>query len=172
MYAGVGGEVLYRPWGKRWALGLEVDYVQQREFDRGFELSDYKTVTGFAKWYYEVPYQDLRVELNVGRYLAEDIGATFKISRTFDNGTEIGAFATLTDVPFEDFGEGSFDKGIVIKIPFHTLSFFDTKRIYSTIIKPLTRDGGAQVWSGAPLYDTTHQYSLGQIRRNWEAVFE
>ena len=172
MYAGVGGEALYRPYGKRWALALEVDYVRQRDFDRGFGLRDYKTVTGFAKWYYEVPYEDLRVELNVGRYLAEDIGATFKVSRTFDNGTEIGAFATLTDVPFRTFGEGSFDKGIVIKIPFHLFSFFDTKQVYSTVIKPLTRDGGAQVWSGAPLYDTVQQFSLGNIRRNWEAVFE
>lgn len=172
MYAGIGTEILYRPYGKRWAVALEVDYVQQREFDRGFELRDYNTVTGFAKWYYEIPYQDLKVELNVGRYLAEDIGATFKVSRTFDNGTEIGAFATLTDVPFEEFGEGSFDKGIIIKIPFHSFSFFDTKRIYSTVIKPLTRDGGAQVWSGTPLYETTHQYSLGNIRRNWGAVFE
>lgn len=172
MYAGVGGEVLYRPYGKRWALALEVDYVGQRDFDRGFGLRDYKTVTGFAKWYYEVPYEDLRVEVNVGRYLAEDIGATFKVSRTFDNGTEIGAFATLTDVPFDEFGEGSFDKGIIIKIPFHLFSFFDTKRVYSTVIKPLTRDGGAQVWSGTPLYDMTQQFSLGNIRRNWEAVFE
>lgn len=172
MYAGVGTEVMYRPYGKRWALALEVEYVQQREFDRGFKLRDYNTITGFAKWYYEVPYQDLKVEIHVGRYLAEDIGATFKVSRTFDNGTEIGAFATLTDVPFKKFGEGSFDKGIIIKIPFHSFSFFDTKRIYSTIIKPLTRDGGAQVWSGTPLYDTTHQYSLGNIRRNWGAVFE
>lgn len=172
MYAGVGGEALYRPYGKRWAVGLEVDYVQQRDFGRGFGLRDYKTVTGFAKWYYEVPYEDLRVELNVGRYLAEDIGATFKISRTFDNGTEIGAFATLTDVPFETFGEGSFDKGVIIKIPFHLFSFFDTKQVYSTVIRPLTRDGGAQVWSGTPLYDMTQQFTLGNIRRDWEAVFE
>ena len=172
MYAGVGGEALYRPYGKRWALALEVDYVKQRDFDRGFGLRDYKTVTGFAKWYYEVPYEDVRVELNVGRYLAKDIGATFKISRTFDNGTEIGAFATLTDVPFETFGEGSFDKGVIIKIPFHLFSFFDTKQVYSTIIRPLTRDGGAQVWSGPPLYDLTQQFTLGNIRRNWEAIFE
>lgn len=172
MYVGVGGEALYRPYGKRWAVGLEVDYVRQRDFDRGFGLRDYKTVTGFAKWYYEVPYEDLRVELNVGRYLAEDIGATFKISRTFDNGTEIGAFATLTDVPFETFGEGSFDKGVIIKIPFHLFSFFDTKQVYSTVIRPLTRDGGAQVWSGPPLYDLTQQFTLGNIRRNWEAIFE
>lgn len=172
MYAGVGGEVLYRPYGKRWALALEVDYVRQRNFDRGFGLQDYETVTGFAKAYYEVPYQNLQLELNVGRYLAEDIGATLKISRKFNNGTEIGAFATLTDVPFNEFGEGSFDKGIIVKIPFHLFSFFDTKQIYSTVIRPLTRDGGAQVWSGTPLYDVTQQFSLGNIRRNWEAVFE
>ena len=172
MYGGAGAEILYRPYGKRWAVALEAEYVKQREFDRGFRFRDYETVTGFAKFYYEIPYEDLTVELNAGRYLAEDWGATFRITKTFDNGTEIGAFATFTDVPFDEFGEGSFDKGIIVKIPFHTFSFFDTKRIYSTVIRPLTRDGGAQVWSGTPLYDSTHGYSLGQIRRNWKAVFQ
>ena len=43
--------------------------------------------------------------------------ATFSLSRTFNNGWEIGAYATLTDVKFSTFGEGSFDKGITLKAP-------------------------------------------------------
>ena len=60
---------------------------------------------------------DWNVKLDAGRYLAGDYGATFSLSRTFNNGWEIGAFATLTDVKFSTFGEGSFDKGITLKAP-------------------------------------------------------
>ena len=52
------------------------------------------------------------VEINAGRYLAGDWGATTTISRKFGSGWEVGGYATLTDVPFDTFGEGSFDKAM------------------------------------------------------------
>lgn len=171
MYGGVGSEVLYAPFGKRWAVALEANHVRKRDFDRGFGFQDYEVTTGFAKFYYQSDYEDLRFEVDAGRYLAGDYGATFKVFRTFDNGMEIGAFATFTDVPFEDFGEGSFDKGITFRIPFHALSLYDTKSRYAVDIKPLTRDGGAQLWSGEPLYDLVSPYSFQNIVRTWKAVF-
>ena len=35
----------------------------------------------------------------------------------FGSGWEVGGYATLTDVPFDTFGEGSFDKAIYVSIP-------------------------------------------------------
>ena len=64
---------------------------------------------GHISFYYDAGMFDL--EINAGRYLAGDWGATTTISRVFGNGWEVGG-ATFTDVPFETFGEGSFDKGI------------------------------------------------------------
>ena len=55
------------------------------------------------------------LKLMVEDILAGDYGSTFSLSRTFNNGWEIGAYATLTDVKFSTFGEGSFDKGITLK---------------------------------------------------------
>ena len=55
------------------------------------------------------------------KYLLENIlgdeGLTFDISRSFANGTKFGIFASFTDVSSEQFGEGSFDKGIYFNIP-------------------------------------------------------
>ena len=45
---------------------------------------------------------------------AGDYGATFSLSRTFNNGWDL-LFATLTDVRFY-LWEGSFDKGITLKV--------------------------------------------------------
>ena len=38
-------------------------------------------------------------------------------SRSFKNGTEFGVFFSKTNVSTEEFGEGSFDKGIFFNIP-------------------------------------------------------
>jgi hypothetical protein len=57
----------------------------------------------------------------------------------------VGLWATLTDVPFDDFVEGSFDKGIFLKIPFDSLLGGNTRSSYSTRIRPIQRDGGARL---------------------------
>lgn len=74
MYAGVGGEALYRPMGERWAVGLDMNWVKQRDFDQGFGLRDYSTITGNATLYYRSSFQDILGALSVGRYLARDLG--------------------------------------------------------------------------------------------------
>ena len=73
-----------------------------------FGLRDYAITMGHISFYFD-PGSNFDLEINLGRYLAGDWGATTKISRQFGNGWEVGAYATLTDVPFETFGEGSFD---------------------------------------------------------------
>jgi len=87
------------------------------------------------------------VAFHAGRYLAKDIGGTVEVRRTFDNGWMVGLWATLTDVPFEKFGEGSFDKGIYLRIPFDILSKGNTRASYNAAVRPILRDGGARLES-------------------------
>ncbi len=76
MFGGVGGEILYAPHGKRWAVGADYNYVRQRDFDAGFGFQDYDIWTGHLNFYYDLPFYNMNAELNVGRYLAGDDGAT------------------------------------------------------------------------------------------------
>lgn len=144
MYSGVGFDALYQPFQSRLAFGLSGNYVQQREFDRSFRHRDYKTSTAFASVYWATPFYNYDVALHAGRYLAKDIGATLEVRRTFDNGWSLGLWATITDVPFETFGEGSFDKGIFLKIPIGAFGS-SGKAHYATRIRPIMRDGGARI---------------------------
>ncbi len=123
MFAGASAELLWKPVDSRLALGAELNYVVQRDYDLGFGAQDfadlggvYDVVTGHGSVYYDFE-NDFHGRIDVGRYLAGDWGATFALDREFANGWRVGAYATLTDVPFEDFGEGSFDKGIQLTIP-------------------------------------------------------
>ena len=145
MYGGVGGEILYSPYMERWGLGFNVNAVKQRAFERNFRFRDYETVTAFASLYYAAPVYDVDLALHVGRYLAEDRGYTLEARRTFDSGFSIGGFFTRTDVSAEDFGEGSFDKGLYFRIPFNGILPGNTRAAYSTILRPLERDGGRRL---------------------------
>jgi len=167
MYSGVGGEILWRPFDKPFAIGANINGVRQREFDKGFGLRDYKTVTGHVSLYWATPWKGFDVAVHAGRYLARDIGATFEVQKRFSNGWSVGAFATLTDVPFEVFGEGSFDKGLVFRIPFDLYSTKNTRGAYRTIIRSINRDGGRMLdnWPGA-LWENMRGTMADQLRRN------
>ena len=107
------------------------------------------------------------VNVQGGLYLAGDYGATFEITRKFDSGVEIGAYATLTDVPFDEFGEGSFDKGLIIRVPFGWIAPFNTKYETSTYLSSLVRDGGQRLYDVNPLWDSLRETSEPEIRRTW-----
>ena len=155
MYGGVGGEVLYSPFKQRWALGLNVNAVKQREFKRNFKFRDYETVTAHVSAYYASPFYNVDLAIHVGRYLAEDRGYTVEARRTFDSGFSLGGFFTRTNVSAEDFGEGSFDKGLFFRIPLDRILPGNTRAAYSTILRPLERDGGRRLenFSGSLWFD-------------------
>ena len=168
MYGGVGGEIVWRPAGEDWALGADLYYLKQRDFDRMFAFRDYDVVTGHVSLYWQNAFwRGVNVNVHVGRYLAGDYGATFEITRKFDSGVEIGAYATLTDVPFDEFGEGSFDKGLIIRVPFGWIAPFNTKYETSTYLSSLVRDGGQRLYDVNPLWDSLRETSEPEIRRTW-----
>lgn len=170
MYAGVSAELLWKPVDSRLALGVEVNYVQQRDFDQLFGLRDYDILTGHVSAYYDFG-QGYHGQLDVGRYLVGDVGATFSLDREFANGWRLGAFATLTDVSPEDFGEGSFDKGFRITIPLSVVSGRPTRRASDLTIRPLTRDGGARLDLRDRLYEQVRDYHRPELEKKWGRVW-
>jgi hypothetical protein len=151
MYSGAGAEILWQRSDLPFAVGANLNGVVQREFDKMFGVRDYKTVTGHVSFFWATPIKNVDVAVHAGRYLARDTGATIEVSKRFANGWTVGAFATLTDVPFEKFGEGSFDKGLIFSIPFDLYSPRNTGGGYRTILRPINRDGGRMLdnWPGS-----------------------
>ncbi len=166
-FGGFGGELLYRPSNSRLAWGVEAFYVKQRGFETLFKFRDYDVVTGHASVYWDTPYNNWNVALHAGRYLAGDLGATLEVSRRFPNGWEVGAFATLTDVPFDEFGEGSFDKGLTLRIPFDWGLPRDTQSAGRLTIRPVQRDGGARLRVSNRLFSLTQPVSRGEVASQW-----
>ena len=171
MFGGISAEALWKPVGSRLALGVEANYVKQRAFDDILGFQDYSVATGHASAYYEFG-GGFTGQLDVGRYLAGDVGATVSLEREFNNGWRVGGFFTLTDVSAEDFGEGSFDKGITLTVPIDWLIGKPDQRTASTTIRPLTRDGGARLDVQGRLYEQVRSGHRESLVGNWSGVWE
>lgn len=184
MFGGISTEVLWKPADQRWAIGAEVNYVAQRAPDQGlgFNLpqslyqtdepgtetgpSSYRVLTGHVSGYYAFD-NGFNLQLDVGRYLAGDVGATFTVEREFGNGWRVGAFATKTDVSAEEFGSGSFDKGIKLEIPFAWATGSPTRKTAQTVLRPFGRDGGQRLELDGRLYDTVRDYQATGLDQQW-----
>lgn len=166
MFAGLSSEILWYPQGSRLALGADLNYVAQRDPYSRLGLTDYRIATGHASAYYDFG-NSYRGQVDVGRYLAGDWGSTVTLAREFDNGFKIGAFFTLTDVPFDDFGEGSFDKGISFSIPLTWISGDPSRRGFAQTIRPIQRDGGAQLSVAHRLYEEVRGANASELEHHW-----
>jgi hypothetical protein len=155
MFAGVGGEYLWRPTDSKIAVGADINRVRQRQFNVWTSLQNYAVTTGHLTTYWDTGLQDILVKLSYGKYLAGDIGGTLDLSRVFQNGVKIGAYATRTNVDYAQFGEGSFDKGVYLSIPFDAFFARHSDSSADLLFTPLIRDGGAMLFRKYRLYDMT-----------------
>ena len=168
MYGGAAGEVLWRPYGRRWAIGVDVNYLKQRDYNQAFDFRNYKIATGFIDFYYQLPIYNVLARLSAGRYLAGDKGATVDLSRQFANGVRAGIFATKTNVSAAQFGEGSFDKGVYIVLPLDLFFTSSSQAYASALFRPTTRDGGQRALDGKSLYSVTDGHSPSAFASGWD----
>ena len=171
MYGGISTELLWKPVASRLGLGVEANYVRQRDFDQRLSFRDYTVFTGHASAYYDFGKGYLG-QVDVGRYLAGDVGATFSMDRMFDNGWQVGAFFTLTNVSAADFGEGSFDKGIRFAIPVGWFLGKPSRQRVGTTIRPIQRDGGQKLMVAGRLYGQVRQADRRALVSQWARVWE
>ncbi len=179
MYAGASGEVLWKPVGSRFAVGAELNYILRRDFDQLFGVQDMFTVDPVTGIRREIPnvnghisaYYDFgngfHGQLDVGRYLAGDYGATIALDREFANGWRVGAYATVSNASFEDFGEGSFDKGLRFSIPLTAFLGTPSRQVNQVEIQSLSRDGGARLNVNGRLYEQVRDYHQPDAAKSW-----
>ena len=172
MFGGVGGEFLYRPFDKNYAIGAELWRVQKRDFNMRLSFADYKTTTGHVNFYYLEPSTKVLFAVKGGKFLAKDSGFNFDFSIRFQSGMRVGAYFALTDISKEEFGEGSFDKGFYFQIPLALFLEGYTKRKIPWGLRPLTRDGAASIVHGQTIWGVTGEADRNSITRSWNEIYD
>lgn len=165
-YGGVSAEALWKPVNSPLAFGAEINRVRKRDFDGLFGFRNYEVTTGHVSAYYEFA-GGYSAQLDIGQYLAGDRGATISVTREFANGWRVGAYATKTDMSAEDFGEGSFDKGITLSIPVSWATGQPSKDRVGGNLRSLSRDGGSRVRVDGRLYDQVRDSHSVKLYEGW-----
>lgn len=166
MFGGVSTELLFKPVNSDWAVGGEVAYVRQREFDQLFEFQDYEVITGHGSVYYDFD-NGFHGQLDVGRYLAGDWGATLAVDREFENGWRVGAFATVTDVSFDGEIDSGVDYGIRVEIPIDFVVGQPTQRTLGTTLGAPERDDGQRLDLDGRLYEEIRDGHYTNLSEGW-----
>ena len=168
MFGGVSTELLWKPVSSNLGLGLEVNYAAQRNTDMmfGFDEYDYDVVTGHVSAYYDLG-NGYHTQLDLGKYLAGDWGATLSLDREYDNGIRVGAYVTRTDMDMDDYGDGAYAKGVRVTIPQDFLTGTATQRSYGGTLRTEVGDGGARLAVDGRLYDLVREGHGADLADTW-----
>lgn len=175
MYGGAGGEILYRPFGKNWALGLETALALKRDPYSIFALNfngDH-IITSHLNGYYEIPDTRLTLHASAGRYLAGDIGAGLDLTQTFDNGVKISASTTVTNRRDADiiYGDTTYTfTGMSLTLPLGSLPFVSDGSKASFNAQALGRNTAQRLDIPHKLYNETDVLSYRHITRQWSRL--
>lgn len=164
MYGGVAAEVLWMPAGRRWALGAEADLLAQRDTDGGlgFDEFDYQVFSGHVSGYLDLG-QGYQGRLDLGRYLAGDMGGTLALARRFENGWQIGGWLTQTDAT----PAGEVTGGLVMTIPMTWLTGQPGRVERALVLQEIRSDAGARLALDGRLHDQVIDYSVRGLDEQW-----
>lgn len=175
MYAGYGGELLYRPFGPRYTLGIEGWHTLKRDpvTQSALGIAGESTFSGFANAWYDIPVIDATAKLKAGRFLAGDVGGTLALEKMFDNGVKLEGFVSISNnADFDQFGGTTHAyNGIRLTIPFyHGLGSRRVKTATRLEAAPFARDSAQTLENPMPLYELTEPFSYRHMEEHWNDI--
>jgi hypothetical protein len=170
-YAGAAAELLYYPAGSDWAVGIEGGIFKKRNYrGLGFQ-STLRQLHGFeptfhhynvlsqslATFYYDLRPMCLDFAFSMGKYLANDWGASLQVERYFDSGLKIGCWMSYTSKEDRVNGDTHYaDKGVIISVPLDFFMTRHTRARWNYGLSAWLRDIGARASTGYRLYPTIY----------------
>ena len=172
MFGGVSAEILWKDAVSPISYGLELNYALQRDPDSLLGFDDYDVLSGHGSIYWDTGWNGVFAQLDAGRYLAGDWGATLTVSRRFENGWEIAGYLTDTDANTSGSTTGNFDKGVRLTVPLAWTVPFPTRRRLVVPFRDLARDDGARIDISNRLYPMVREVDRNRLGENWAAFWQ
>jgi hypothetical protein len=164
-YGGLAAEILWYPMQCNFAFGFEAAILRKRTFSGvGFTDSirklhgyhpSYQKFLGsqaFFNTYYHFDSVDIDLELNTGKFLANDVGTRILLTKTYPSGTAVSIWCTYTNGNDKINGRRYYDKGIEVSIPLDIFYSYSSKKQWKYAIAAWLRDVGAVSATGKTLY--------------------
>jgi len=176
MYAGAGIEILYRPFGKTWAIGAESWNLYKRDPSDiwGMDTIGQARPTGHINAYYEIPDTNITAYTKIGRYLGGDLGGTIGINHSFDNGVTLNAYGTLSEESDYDNlgGTTNISGGLTLTLPLGHIPYIPQGSDIETRVTSLGRNAGQIADNPEPLYTVTEPMSYRGASQSWHRLLD
>ncbi|MGH1457097.1 MAG: YjbH domain-containing protein [Alphaproteobacteria bacterium] len=175
-YAGIGGQILYRPFKSRLSLGGEIWQVIRREPDTllNIGLSPDGITTGHINAWYDLPHHDITLKAHAGRFLATDIGFGLGLEKKFNNGASLETDFAISNAADHDIFGGTTHAyhSISLKLPLGSLPYITSGSTANTIIAPFGRNTAQSLNKPFDLYKKTEGFTLNHIANHWKEILD
>lgn len=176
MYGGYGGEILYRPFGKTFAIGAEGWRVHKRDplSNLNKTMNEDGITTGHLNLFYEMPNDQTTAYLKLGQYLREDRGGTFGLAHNFENGAKLGGEISVTNQADDDIlGNKTYAYGgIKFSLPFGNIPYVPAGSEFRFTTEPFARDSGQILDKPQPLYEVTEPIAYRSLSQSWKHLLD
>lgn len=169
-YAGAASEWLYYPVNSQWAVGMDFAVLKKRTPDSYGFTSFVRKLHGYKPhWYrfigtqyslnlyYDWKCSSVLFKVNAGKFLADDFGARFELSRYFPSGLQVGFWYTLTNGNDRINGHVYYDKGVFFSMPLDIFYTRSSRSRWGYGMSAWLRDVGARAQTGTELYNLINQ---------------
>ncbi len=170
-YGGLAGEILYYPVGSHLAIGFEGGLFKKRAYNGVGFTNKARKLKGFIPtWhvfygkqffvdlYVNIPACDMDLKIQAGKFLANDYGARFELSRYFPSGLEITIWYTYTNAKDQINGKIYHDKGIAFTMPLDIFYTYSERDRFGYGLSAWLRDVGVSAYTGEGLYEIVHDH--------------
>ncbi len=176
-YAGMGGEILYRPPSSRFAVGAEAWLLAPREANTTLNASlieDSRIFTGYLNGWYDLPYHDITLNAKAGKYNEGDVGISLGLQRLFDNGATLnGSIALSRETDLDPFGGTTHAfHSINLTLPIGSLPIIPSGSEIRTRIEPIDRITAQTIHPPIRLFDLTENFTLDHLARHWNTIMD
>lgn len=171
-YAGIALEGLYYPLNSNLAIGLEGAIFRKRSYHGYGFTGKVRKLHGFTptykpfpfgsqyflNLYYHIDFADLDFKIKAGKFLANDYGIRYEVSRYFKSGLEITLWYTHTNGHDHINGSTYYDKGVAFSMPLDVFYQESSQKRWGYGMSAWLRDVGVIAETGQGLYDLIEEH--------------
>lgn len=173
-YFGWGAELLYRPFGRRFAVKAEGFFGTGRDADSfmGAGVLGQERHLAELTTYYDIPGYDLTLTASGGLYLAEDKGFRVGVEKRFKNGVKLSGYLGFSDTDDLDVQRGivASNHGLRLTFPLGQVKGLPQQSSARIMMEPFGRIPLQTLDKAIDLYELTTPLSLPHIARHWDEI--
>lgn len=176
-FIGFGGELLYRPFDKPWAIGFDLWGTARRSSFEGNGFtwdSNNRHVSAFINGYYDFQNRPYNLGLSLGRFIDGDYGGELTAAYKPKAGWRLEGFARYSDEANRTLDNSTthMETGLRLTIPLEQLRGVPANSRATFEESPFGRDKRQRVDNQYPLYTLTDPWSSANIYQNWNDIID